>query len=829
IDNRSPGFSTTGTWYAPPTGYLGDYALSGNPPDGSKSASWSFAVEPGTYRVSLTWPSLVADATNAPFQVYDGTTPVLTKSVNQDGSGLGPNDFFENGVWWETLGLVTVSSTLRVHLTDLANAPVIADAVRVEKIDKPVTSAVADNLSSNFSRSGTWGLTTDVAYDASYYTSSSTYYNVDTADWSFAVDPGTYRIAVTWPSVSINPGASILTQVLDGSANIGTVYLNQQLAPNDYFANNVWWESIGYFTTSSTLTVRLSDSVANAPAIADAVRIEKVSNAIIVDNQSPAFSKTGNWDLASGPGYLASVYVATPIHDANESATWSFSVEPGAYRIASTWHAGNPAYGSKIPIQVLDGTSVVMSSSLDQRLSPDDFIDNSVWWESIGTANVTGSLLQVRIPNMTTDLTQGYAIADAMRIERIVSGNPIAQDDAYFVASNTDLTVLSSSTPPLRLRANDTGFDSNPLQAKIASFPSNGTLLSFGTDGAFKYRPKKDFVGIDSFTYTTHNGKLESAPAQVVISVGTRLLGRRNLDSNVFNDWSSDLWLSTNLLDPMNMSEGFGMGYSNIPPASSQDTEGGMAATGGLQLVEDVAPGVAMVYRSNSISKPIIAIDTALAPGQAIPSDITASLTFNGVSGQSYSYSTVGLQPGQPMRFAIQVDGWALPTGMYDYTMNVTTTTAGVPSTQSFSGKQAIINRANSEFGNGWGLDGLDRLFDGPTGALMVRGNGDYLWFPKSGNLYLHAAGDWSYSNLVKNTNGTFKLTSKTGIQSNFSTLGLLTTRTDTNNNIWTYTYSDKNADSVAAELASITDPFGRVTNFNYTGGVMANISHFSG
>ncbi|MEQ1830871.1 MAG: hypothetical protein ABL921_33300, partial [Pirellula sp.] len=204
IDNRSPGFTTTGTWNTVGSGYAGDSMISGNPPGGSKSASWSFAVEPGTYRVSLTWPQPIADASNAPFQVYDGATSVLSKLIDQDSPA--PNDFFENGIWWETLGLVTVSSTLRVHLTDLANAPVIADAVRVEKIDKPVTSAVADNLSSTFSRSGTWSLTPDVGYDASYYTSSSTYYNVDTANWSFAVDPGTYRIAVTWPSVNINPG-----------------------------------------------------------------------------------------------------------------------------------------------------------------------------------------------------------------------------------------------------------------------------------------------------------------------------------------------------------------------------------------------------------------------------------------------------------------------------------------------------------------------------------------------------------------------------------------------------------------------------------------------
>jgi RHS repeat-associated protein len=112
---------------------------------------------------------------------------------------------------------------------------------------------------------------------------------------------------------------------------------------------------------------------------------------------------------------------------------------------------------------------------------------------------------------------------------------------------------------------------------------------------------------------------------------------------------------------------------------------------------------------------------------------------------------------------------------MYDYSLAVTLTTSGVNHTQTFTGKQAIVNRNSSEFGAGWWLDGLDRVVDSSSGAVLVKGNGDTLWFPKSGSNYLHAAGDVEYHTFVKNGGGTFTVTSKTGIVSNFSTLGLLT------------------------------------------------------
>ncbi len=110
-----------------------------------------------------------------------------------------------------------------------------------------------------------------------------------------------------------------------------------------------------------------------------------------------------------------------------------------------------------------------------------------------------------------------------------------------------------------------------------------------------------------------------------------------------------------------------------------------------------------------------------------------------------------------------------------------------------------------------------------------MQGNGDTLWFAKSGANYLHADGDTTYSTLVKTGGNTFTLTSKTGIISNFSTTGLLTSVVDTNSNTTSFAYADRNSDGIANELISINDPFSRVTNFNYTSGKVSSIAHYSG
>lgn len=134
-DDGDAGFVASGGFFAfVGEGYQNDvtYAAAGS---GNEQATWTFTALPaGVYRVSVTWTPHENRATNAPFTVLDGTTPLETFRVNQQAA---PGDFVEGSTAWKDLGtgVFTISSgSLTIRLTDDANGYVIADAVRIERI-----------------------------------------------------------------------------------------------------------------------------------------------------------------------------------------------------------------------------------------------------------------------------------------------------------------------------------------------------------------------------------------------------------------------------------------------------------------------------------------------------------------------------------------------------------------------------------------------------------------------------------------------------------------------------------------------------------------------
>ena len=134
IDNGQSGYSTVGNW----VNYLGqgrqndlDFSALGS---GGDVARWTFTVSPGRYRVSASWVEHTNRATNAPYTIRDGSTAVATVAVNQK---LAANDLTDGGTVWEDLGgpYDIAGTTLVVEVSDAANGYVIADAVRIERLN----------------------------------------------------------------------------------------------------------------------------------------------------------------------------------------------------------------------------------------------------------------------------------------------------------------------------------------------------------------------------------------------------------------------------------------------------------------------------------------------------------------------------------------------------------------------------------------------------------------------------------------------------------------------------------------------------------------------
>ena len=87
-------------------------------------------------------------------------------------------------------------------------------------------------------------------------------------------------MSVTWQAYSNRASAAPYT-VLDGSTELGTVTMDQRVAPVGFVEDGVAWQDVGvYQVTAGTLVVRLTDQSgpSGSYVIADAVRIERIGN-----------------------------------------------------------------------------------------------------------------------------------------------------------------------------------------------------------------------------------------------------------------------------------------------------------------------------------------------------------------------------------------------------------------------------------------------------------------------------------------------------------------------------------------------------------------------
>jgi hypothetical protein len=136
-----------------------------------------------------------------------------------------------------------------------------------------------------------------------------------------------------------------------------------------------------------------------------------------VDDGGAGWSSNASWFASSLGGFSGDSRHNNLL--TSLTATWSFTVTPGAtYRVSVTWPAhANSTPGA--PFVVLDNGVVIGSRNLDQRVAPNDFNASGFNWEDLnGPYTVTSGLLQVRL---STAGTTGYVRADAVRIEQVAA------------------------------------------------------------------------------------------------------------------------------------------------------------------------------------------------------------------------------------------------------------------------------------------------------------------------------------------------------------------------------------------------------------------------
>ncbi len=375
----------------------------------------------------------------------------------------------------------------------------------------------------------------------------------------------------------------------------------------------------------------------------------------------------------------------------------------------------------------------------------------------------------------------------------LLSGlSPFANMDMYYSVSKDSYTVAASG-----VLANDMDMESDPLTASLYSNATHGTV-TLNSNGGFTYVPTLGYAGADSFQYRAYDGTSYSSATTVSLTVT--------------NSWG----VQTNAEDRV---------------AAIADTFGSVAVvgyTGDAQTSAAVGDGLDLIYSSNTDSKPIIAVEVDFNGGT--PTSLESILTFNGVASATAYYNTTGISGTTRLRFAQQADATSLVTGKYAWSMSLKAKYSdGSSSTRSFTGSSYVVNWNSNTEGDSWNLGDMDRLASVSGGMLWIRGDGAAALFSGTGPTYTSPAGPSAFSVLVQNTGGTYTLTDEYGSTTNFSSTGNVTSCVDSNSNSTAYAYVDADSDGQTDDLSTVTDPWGRVTTFVYSGGLLSTVTDHAG
>lgn len=241
--------------------------------------------------------------------------------------------------------------------------------------------------------------------------------------------------------------------------------------------------------------------------------------------------------------------------------------------------------------------------------------------------------------------------------------------------------------------------------------------------------------------------------------------------------------------------------------------------------------GVTLVYSSFG-ARPTAMVQVDVTDNGSNPAPVTSlGLMWNGVmqtlpDGRTELHYATGAGTS---RLTAVYGGASTPTRSMSMTAIVTRKWSGATEQTTAPVRVIVVNQKDSEFGAGWTVAGVERLYQGEGGILITHGDASATFYPSYTYcdpnklcLYGHTPGDFG-TMVYDSVNARYVRTSRDGLKSTFDALGYQTRVEDRIGNAQTYTYG-------SGRLATITDPAGLVTAFGYDGsGKLASITDPAG
>ncbi len=467
-----------------------DGSFVSNPSD---AATFTFADLPaGLYRVSATWTAIAQNrASDAPYSIFDGGEHLRTVTVNQR---LAPSEFFDDGSPWDDLDVVRIrSGTLTVQLANGSDGDVVADAIRIEPLDRAEIEIIdlGADLASGGDDDKTLVSNQDVvdfgSVEAGAAVGLTRVLRVKNHG-NRTLDLGRLRLPLDFQLVGSAP-----TQLPAATGTAPSSFVDLEIA----FVPPRVDTFFGELRLVPDDTDTDDDDSDESPFRVN-LRATALPQVLIIDNDNVGYSEVGLSDhsgqgFASADDGLRDVDEGEPGGPA-QSATWTFSAADGftlqpdtTYRVSATWTAfSNRATDAPLTIGG-DMVGAPVTITYDQRQVPNDFSAAGADWEDLAIIRTDGSS-QPTITLTLTDEANGNVIADAMRLEVLpnhgpeilVTGSPnIADGGSYdigtaFLNSSLQHTfhVHNMGTAPLIL-------DGGGLAASLEAIPGFELVSSF--------------------------------------------------------------------------------------------------------------------------------------------------------------------------------------------------------------------------------------------------------------------------------------------------------------------------------------------------------------
>ncbi|MFO0383613.1 MAG: beta strand repeat-containing protein [Pirellula sp.] len=395
------------------------------------------------------------------------------------------------------------------------------------------------NLVAEYSMLGTVVGITSLANDSDATTNTVSYTLDDSAGGRFAIDSVTGVVTVAHGSLldyeaAISHEITIRATSHDGSTSVETFTI---------YLSDVNEDPIGSISDTNSVTEFVFEnsgigSLVGITAFADdpdgtaavsytldqdddgRFAIDSVTGVITVtgaiDRETLGASRDITVRASSTDGSFVTQSFTIAIGDVNEFSTTT----PVDFSGTVNAIAENSANGSFVGIEALafdsDATTNVVTYTLDSDAGGRFAIDGVTGVVTVANGSLLNyeafSSHQITVRATSADgsiATESFVISVTD-----VNEAPIANNNPYQTSFIDDLILTGSG-----ILGNDFDPDGDQLSVVLITGPIRGTLLSFSSDGTFRYRPEAGFQGTVELTYLITDGELQSNIATVRILV----------------------------------------------------------------------------------------------------------------------------------------------------------------------------------------------------------------------------------------------------------------------------------------------------------------------